>query len=143
MNQTILRNLFYTLKRFRTASVLNLFGLSFAFAAFIVIMMKVNYERGFDSCYPEPERLVMLNLGDPDNHTMGYLPRGPIDYLMEQVPGFEYGTIYAPAWGKTALYTDPKNPQYFYETPWAVSPGFAKWVGLKFIAGSDAEMWQP
>ena len=48
MNQTILRNLFYTLKRFRTASVLNLFGLSFAFAAFIVIMMKVNYERGFD-----------------------------------------------------------------------------------------------
>ena len=54
MNQTILRNLFYTLKRFRTASALNLFGLSFAFAAFIVIMMKVNYERGFDSCYPEP-----------------------------------------------------------------------------------------
>ena len=62
---------------------------------------------------------------------------------MEQVPGFEYGTIYAPAWGKTALYTDPKNPQYFYETPWAVSPGFAKVVGLKFIAGSDAEMGQP
>ena len=107
MNQTILRNLFYTLKRFRTASALNLFGLSFAFAAFIVIMMKVNYERGL------------------------------------QVPGFEYGTIYAPAWGKTALYTDPKNPQYFYETPWAVSPGFAKVVGLKFIAGSDAEMGQP
>ena len=127
MNQTILRNLFYTLKRFRTASALNLFGLSFAFAAFIVIMMKVNYERGFDSCYPEPERLVMLNLGDPDNHTMGYLPRGPIDYLMEQVPGFEYGTIYAPAWGKTALYTDPKNPQYFYETPWRYRPASPKW----------------
>ena len=87
MNQTILRNLFYTLKRFRTASALNLFGLSFAFAAFIVIMMKVSYEQNFDNCYPEPERLVMLNLGDPDNHTMGYLPRGPIDYLMEQVPG--------------------------------------------------------
>ena len=52
MNQTILRNLFYTLKRFRTASVLNLFGLSFAFAAFIVIMMKVNYERGFDGRLP-------------------------------------------------------------------------------------------
>ena len=62
MNQTILRNLFYTLKRFRTASVLNLFGLSFAFAAFILIMMKVSYERNFDNCYPEPERLVMLNL---------------------------------------------------------------------------------
>ena len=143
MNQTILRNLFYTLKRFRTASVLNLFGLSFAFAAFILIMMKVSYERNFDNCYPEPERLVMLNLGNPDDHAIRYLPRGPIDYLMEQVPGIEYGTIYAMPWGKTALYTDPKNPQYFYESPWAVSPDFAKVVGLKFIAGSDAEMSQP
>ena len=62
---------------------------------------------------------------------------------MEQVPGIEYGTIYAMPWGKTALYTDPKNPQYFYESPWAVSPDFAKVVGLKFIAGSDAEMSQP
>ena len=53
MNQTILRNLFYTLKRFRTASVLNLLGLSTAFAAFIVIMMKASYEQQFDTCYPE------------------------------------------------------------------------------------------
>ena len=50
MNQTILRNLFYTLKRFRTASVLNLLGLSTAFAAFIVIMMKASYEQQFDTC---------------------------------------------------------------------------------------------
>lgn len=42
--KTILRNLFYTLKRFRTASVLNLLGLSTAFAAFILIMMKASYE---------------------------------------------------------------------------------------------------
>ena len=34
--KTILRNLFYTLKRFQTASVLNLMGLSAAFAAFAV-----------------------------------------------------------------------------------------------------------
>ena len=82
-------------------------------------MMKVSYERNFDNCYPEPERLVMLNLGNPADHAIRYLPRGPIDYLMEQVPGIEYGTIYAMPWGKTALYTDPKNPQYFYESPWA------------------------
>ena len=47
--KTILRNLFYTLKRFRTASVLNLLGLSTAFAAFILIMMKVSYEYNFDA----------------------------------------------------------------------------------------------
>ena len=60
--KTILRNLFYTLKRFQTASMLNLMGLSAAFAAFVLLMMKVSYERDFDTCYPYTDRLVMLNL---------------------------------------------------------------------------------
>ena len=68
MNQTILRNLFYTLKRFRTASVLNLLGLSTAFAAFIVIMMKASYEQQFDTCYPDYERLAVLNRGAEPFH---------------------------------------------------------------------------
>ena len=58
--KTILRNLFYTLKRFRTASVLNLLGLSTAFAAFILIMM--NLLSGFrpyccteSQCRPSPQ----------------------------------------------------------------------------------------
>ncbi|WP_300729575.1 FtsX-like permease family protein [uncultured Bacteroides sp.] len=140
MNYTIIRNLFYTLKRFRTASVLSLIGLSAAFSAFTLIMMKVDYDRSFDSCYPEPDRLVMLNMGIPEEHELQLLPRGPIDYLMEQISEIEYGTIYAPAWQKLALYTDPENPQYFYESPWSVYPDFAKVVGLKFVEGSDAGM---
>ena len=63
--KTILRNLFYTLKRFQTASMLNLMGLSAAFAAFVLLMMKVSYERDFDTCYPYTDRLVMLNLAQP------------------------------------------------------------------------------
>lgn len=142
--KTILRNLFYTLKRFRSASVLNLLGLSAAFAAFVLLMMKVSYERNFDTCYPHADRLVMLNLSEAkgSNH-VSILPRGPIDYLIQQVPGIEYGTIYSPAWSKQAFYTDPKNPQYFYEEPWAVYPDFGKIIGLKFVEGSDQEMNQP
>lgn len=142
--KTILRNLFYTLKRFRTASVLNLLGLSAAFAAFVLLMMKVSYERNFDTCYPHADRLVMLNLSQAKgSNYVKNLPRGPIDYLIQQVPGIEYGTIYSPAWSKQAFYTDPKNPQYFYEEPWAVYPDFGKIIGLKFVEGSDQEMNQP
>lgn len=142
--KTILRNLFYTLKRFQTASVLNLMGLSAAFAAFVLLMMKVSYERDFDTCYPYTDRLVMLNLAQPqEENYVSTLPRGPIDYLIQQVPGIEYGTIYSPAWQKQAFYTDPKNPQYFYEEPWAVYPDFGKIIGLKFVEGSDQEMKQP
>ena len=114
--KTILRNLFYTLKRFRTASVLNLLGLSTAFAAFMLIMMKASYEYNFDTCYPDSDRLVMLNFGEKKDHLITLLPRGPIDFLIQQVPGIEYGTIYAPCWQKQAFCTNPENPQYFYET---------------------------
>lgn len=141
--KTIVRNLFYTLKRFRLASQLNLLGLSTAFAAFVLIMMKVSYERDFDTYYPNPDQLVMLNMGEKGNNYVSTLPRGPIDYLIQQVPGIEYGTIYAPSWQRIALYTDPKNPQYFYESPWAVYPDFGKVVGLRFVEGSDADMNQP
>ena len=141
--KTILRNLFYTLKRFRTASVLNLLGLSTAFAAFILIMMKASYEYSFDTCYPNPDRLVGLNLGEEKDNSIMALPRGPIDFLIEQIPGIEYGTIYAPCWQKQAFCTNPESPQYFYETPWAVYPDFAKVIGLQFVEGSDKDMNKP
>ena len=42
----IIRNFLTLLKRFRLASTLNILGLAVAFAAFTVILMQVNYERG-------------------------------------------------------------------------------------------------
>ena len=90
MNQTILRNLFYTLKRFRTASFLNLLGLSAAFAAFIVIMMKTRYEQQFDTCYPEPERLAVLNLSiDGKDNELVVVPRPFVDAAIQETTGIE------------------------------------------------------
>ena len=53
--KTILRNFVSVLRRFKMAMLLNVFGLSIAFAAFMVIMMQVNYDYTFDSCQPEAE----------------------------------------------------------------------------------------
>ena len=44
--KTILRNLLSVLRRFKMAMLLNVLGLSIAFAAFILIMMQVEYDRG-------------------------------------------------------------------------------------------------
>ena len=46
--KTILRNLLSVLRRFKMAMLLNVLGLSIAFAAFILIMMQVEYDRNFD-----------------------------------------------------------------------------------------------
>ena len=99
MNQTILRNLFYTLKRFRTASFLNLLGLSAAFAAFIVIMMKTRYEQQFDTCYPEPERLAVLNLSiDGKDNELVVVPRPFVDAAIQETTGIECGTLLEVIW---------------------------------------------
>ena len=93
--KTILRNLFYTLKRFRTASVLNLLGLSTAFAAFILIMMKVSYEYNFDTCYPDSDRIAVLNLSvDHHPNELIVLPRPFVEGVIEETPAIECGAFF-------------------------------------------------
>lgn len=58
--KVIFRNFLLTLRRFKLASVLNVLGLSVAFAAFIVIMMQVRYERTFDTVYKKSGRIYRL-----------------------------------------------------------------------------------
>lgn len=142
---TIIRNLFYMLRRFQTASFLNLLGLSGAFAAFVIIMMKVSYERNFDTCYPDAHRLVMLDtyIGGEPSYFGAVLSRGMIDYVIEHTPGVECGSIYGQLWQDISLYTDPDNPSYFMMKPCAVYEDFARTVGLEFVAGSNAGMEAP
>lgn len=106
---TILRNLFYTLRRFRTASCLNLLGLSAAFGAFVVMMMKVGYERSFNTCYPEADRIAILdiNIDEEPSYFGCVLPRGFLDYVIGNTPGIECGSIYAKGIFDVAFCTDP------------------------------------
>ena len=60
--KTILRNFISVLRRFRMATLLNILGLSIAFAAFMVIMMQVSYDYTFDSCQPESEAIYRMDM---------------------------------------------------------------------------------
>ena len=55
--QLILRNFITILKRFKTASILNVLGLSTAFAAFLILLMQVRYEQSFDKFHSKAERI--------------------------------------------------------------------------------------
>jgi len=46
--KAIFRNFFYVLKRFKTSSILNIIGLSAAFAVFTVTLIQVNYDLSYD-----------------------------------------------------------------------------------------------
>ena len=142
---TILRNLFYTLRRFRLASCLNLLGLSAAFAAFVVIMMKVGYERSFNTCYPDADRIAILDVaidGEP-SYFGCVLPRGFIDYVIEHTPGVECGSIYARGYIESSFCTNLENPSYFQEEPCAIYKDFTQTVGMTFVEGSAEGMDEP
>ena len=56
----MIRNLLYLFKRFKTAVVLNLFGLTIAFAAFLLIVMQVDYEMNYDAMHSKSGRTFRL-----------------------------------------------------------------------------------
>lgn len=74
--KTIIRNLLSVLRRFKMATLLNVLGLSIAFAAFMVIMMQVDYDRNFDKFHKEANRIYRLEMkwGDDDG-LQAVLPR--------------------------------------------------------------------
>ena len=60
--KTILRNFFSVLRRFKTASILNVLGLSIAFVAFMLIMMQVNYDYTFDRSLRDADAIFRLDV---------------------------------------------------------------------------------
>lgn len=56
----MIRNLLYLFKRFKTAVVLNLFGLTIAFAAFLLIVMQVDYEMNYDAMHSKSGQTFRL-----------------------------------------------------------------------------------
>ena len=60
--KTILRNFFSVLRRFKTASVLNVLGLSIAFVAFMLIMMQVNYDYTFDRSHRNADAIFRVDI---------------------------------------------------------------------------------
>jgi len=75
-------------RRFKTAYVLNLLGLSLAFASFFVIMTQVNYDLGYNKSFTAHENLFRLTMklgpGMEDYGTT--LPRPLVEHLAAASP---------------------------------------------------------
>ena len=91
-------SLFYLARRFKTATALNLLGLTVAFAAFYLFMTQVLYNAGYNRGIPDAERLfrveAKMNLDAPWDVNCNR----PVLEMMMQLPEVEAGTI-VPRWG--------------------------------------------
>ena len=75
-------------RRFKSAYVLNLLGLSLAFASFFVIMTQVNYDLGYNKSFTEHEKLFRLTMKlGPGMEDYGVtLPRPLVEQLAAASP---------------------------------------------------------
>ena len=109
--KTNIRNFVYTFKRFITANLLNLFGLSLAFASFIVIMMQVNYDYSYNKCFKDYERLYYcyLDLGGQYENFGQTISRPMCENLSEASPHI---TDYAIMSTSMVIEYDPFGPVF-------------------------------
>ncbi len=86
--KTIVRNFTSMFRKFVTASLLNLLGLSLAFASFFVIMTQVNYDLGYNKSFTEHEKLFRLTMKlGPGMEDYGVtLPRPLVEQLAAASP---------------------------------------------------------
>ena len=134
--KTILRNFLSTLRRFKLASALNILGLSVAFAAFIVILMQVSYERGFDKGYPE--QVYRVEIKDSTNHSAWY-SRPMCDILLESSPAIKAGSMNTPYNSPVYLSFDKDGTKVGYiEGVINVYPGEPDVFGYEIIEGTKA-----
>ena len=73
--KTLIRNFLGTIRRFKMATLLNVLGLSVAFAAFIVILMQVSYDLRFDSSIPDADNIYRINLIHDGGERIAATPR--------------------------------------------------------------------
>ena len=86
--KSIIRNFTSIFRKFVTANVLNLLGLSMAFASFFVIMTQVNYDLGYNKSLAEHENLfrLTLELGPGKEDYGSTLPRPLVEQLVATSP---------------------------------------------------------
>src|SRR5574344_1175411 len=86
------------LRKYSVAMVMNFIGLILGFTAFMVLMVQVGYERGFDRNHPTSGRIYRVDkIGiGTDDVFRNILPRGYADDIINCSPHIEAGSITCP-----------------------------------------------
>lgn len=135
--KTILRNLLSVLKRFKMATTLNILGLSIAFAAFMVIMMQLDYDSNFDKMYENSDRIYRVELqygGD----IQAVLSRPLANAFFQSSPHILAGAITNPWGGDNFFYVEVNGERINYQEKGInVTPEYVDVVHFDMVEGTD------
>ena len=142
----LIRNFLSVIRRYKMALSLNILGLSVAFAAFMVIMIQVNYDLSFDKCHLNYDKIFRIEIHVPQfaSEKIAILPRPMAERFFDSSPHIVAGTItnqVASVFGDTGadFYVDNDEGarNFFREETVVVTPEFFDVFTFDFVEGSS------
>ena len=133
---TIYRNLLSIFRRFKMATLFNLCGLAVAFAAFMTILMQVEYDYTFDHFDPNHSRIFRVDFVHNEGESQAILNRPMIETLMASSPHIQAGGFEKTDYDIVFSIENGADKKKFRELYQNVSPGFTDVFHFDFVEGS-------
>lgn len=141
--KTILRNFLSVLRRFKTASILNVLGLSIAYVAFMLIMMQVNYDYTFDRSHSSADAIFRMDrlYG---NNSCAVSSRPLARAVAESSPHIESSCIMNSWTNRYFFYVEQDGDRKSYdETLWFATPDLLKVFQFDMLEGGYDALKEP
>ncbi|MDR0295378.1 MAG: ABC transporter permease, partial [Prevotellaceae bacterium] len=144
----IFYNLLSVFRRFRLAAILNILGLSVAFAAFIIIMIQLDYDVSFDKFHKDYDKIFRLELVLKTD-ACATVSRPFAERFFESSPYIVSGAITKPSdiqfgEGPTYFHVEKDGERNFFKENYLqVSPGFTDVLTFDFAEGAEDALKTP
>lgn len=134
--KTIVRNFLSVVRRFRVATLLNVVGLSVAFAAFIILMMQVLYDWGYDRSHTKADNVYRVGLIFPQQGNQVIHCRPFTEAFRNSSPHVREGGIFFFLSSEYAITVNRKEDKVSFTTQaFSVSPGYIRIFDFDLVEG--------
>lgn len=101
----VIKSFIHSIKRFKVSSIINILGLTVAFATFIVIAILINYENSFDTYHSNHKNIYRVdNANRKTGNVFSVLhPRAMTESVINFSPHITAGTLFTPPYGETQM----------------------------------------
>ncbi|MDR2533318.1 MAG: ABC transporter permease, partial [Tannerellaceae bacterium] len=145
--KTLFRNFTSIFRKYTVPMSLNILGLAVAFAVFLIIMMQLDFDRNFDSCHLNADRIFRLELNQIGEGWSNTNCRPFGELLIASSPHITAGAIADEidlGSGSTDLTFDaPTGKISIHEQIIDVTPGYADIFTFNMIEGTAKALAEP
>ena len=141
----IIKNLLHVIRRFKLATTLNILGLSVAFAAFMIIMMQLQFSFGFDRFHKNSDKIFRVEtISHAAPGYLGVLSRPLATAIFESSPHIVAGAITNSFILPLVFQVENEGVlHHFNERGLTVTPEFTDVFAFDFVEGTADALRMP